>query len=59
MSTKRTEKVRLAVDAILLALYECKNSDEREEIAKEVNRLDSGGARQALADLSERAWETG
>ncbi len=57
--TPRTEKVRLAVDLILRSYNESTSNDEREQIAKEIGRLDHGGARAALADMADRAWETG
>ena len=54
--TARTERVRLAVDVILLALHESSDPDEREEIAADLARIDHGGAaRQTLADMASRA----
>ena len=50
--------VRVGVTAILRAYNAAQSDDEREEIAKEIARLDSGGARQALADMADKSWET-
>jgi len=53
--THRVRLVKAAVDTILRSHNEAANAQEREEIAKEINRLDPGGAKQALADLAEQA----
>lgn len=55
--SERLKQVRNAVTLILRSYLHAETPDEREAIAMEIGRLDTGGARASLTEMARKAMK--